>query len=63
MFPINKPNYQVPRLIISFCWYLQQHRVIPEILCLHKIDAVFCTIGFTLCGVKFEGIHSIETIP
>ena len=59
MRAIYQPDHQKPRFIIGFRRDFQQHRVIPECLCRHKIDTVLRTIGFTLRGVKLKGKHGI----
>ena len=60
---VNPPNHQEPQLIVSLCWNLQQHRIIPKALSVNKIDAMLCAIGFAFCSIKFKIIYGIKIIP
>lgn len=52
MSPINQPNHQISRFILSLRRYLQQHRVIPQALCFHEVNAEPFAAGFTFGSVK-----------
>ena len=63
MLPINKPNYQISRLIFSFCRNLQQHQVVPKKLSLNKVNGVLNEAGFTFYWVKLKACMVYKPIP
>ena len=56
-------NQHVPGFVFCSCWDFKPILVVPQVLCLDKIDPVFFTVGLTLCNIEFEVHPGIENIP
>ena len=63
MLVTNLANHQKPWFVGGLGGNFHQHGVLPQLLGLYKVHAMFGAVGIAFCWIELKDEHGIKIIP